>query len=171
MSRGVTLLLFTLCLCSFASASVIEELDLQKLADTSDIIAIARVVNSQTVLENGQPWTIATAVLENQLKGERQSSVQIRIPGGYQKIGNRTLVTQIDGVPLPNINERAVVFLSGKDKSRLAFNGLRQGYWKIDVDLEGKEIAGKADALQGSGADLNRLVREVQRRVRERKHP
>ena len=92
MSRGAGVILIAFFLASFATASSVEKLDLQTLTASSDLIGIARVVNAQTVLENGQPWMITTVLMETQLKGARQSSVQIRIPGGYRKIGNRTLI-------------------------------------------------------------------------------
>jgi hypothetical protein len=168
MGRGRALILFFL-ITAICSASVVEKLSVQGLSQKSDLIGIGRVVKMETILESGEPWTITTVTLEKQLKGQRESTVQIRLPGGYQKVGNRTLVTQVEGVPLPNVNERAVIFLSGKEKSNLALTGLGQGYWKIDIDSEGKEVARKSDSRDGARMNLERLVSEVQRTVRDSK--
>jgi|GEM_PF-2548700 len=168
-SRGPALFVFFFCLVSFANGTVEERLNLHLLAQKSDLIAIGRVVKLETVVESGEPWTLATVSLEKQMKGAHESVVQIRLPGGLQKIGNRILVTQVEGVPLPNVNERAVVFLSGKDKTQLALTGLGQGYWKIDIDQEGKEVARKSEGQDGSRIHLDSLVLEVQRVVRDLK--
>jgi hypothetical protein len=168
MSRGLLLLLFVFSIATITSGTVLEKLSLQGLSQKADLIAIGRVVKLETVVESGEPWTITTVTLEKQLKGDRQSTVQIRLPGGYQRIGNRTLVTEVEGVPLPNVNERAVVFLSGREKSNLALTGLGQGYWKIDIDREGKEVAKKTGAQEGR-MKLDSMILEVQRVVRESK--
>jgi hypothetical protein len=168
MRRGISLFLFIFSIAAIGSGTVLEKLNLEGLSQKADLIAIGRVVKLETVVENGEPWTITTVTLEKQLKGDRQSTVQIRLPGGYQRIGNRTLVTEVEGVPLPNVNERAVVFLSGREKSKLALTGLGQGYWKIDIDQEGKEVARKSGQSEGR-IRLDSMILEVQRVVRESK--
>ena len=89
MSRGPLLFLFVFSIVSITSGTVLEKLSLQGLSQKADLIAIGRVVKLETVVESGESWTITTVTLEKQLKGERQSTVQIRLPGGYQRIGNR----------------------------------------------------------------------------------
>ena len=169
MRRGLFLFVVFSSLVTLASGTSVERLNLRLLAQKSDLIAIGRVVKLETVIENGEPWTLATVTLEKQMKGLRQSVVEVRLPGGFQKIGNRTLVTQVEGVPLPGVNERAVVFVSGQDKKRQALTGLGQGYWKIEIDQEGKEVAGKSEGQRTSRAHLDSIVMEIQRVVRDLK--
>ncbi len=164
---GRIFFLLIMSISIYSGAAVTEKLNVQGLSRKSDVIAIGRIVQVQMVVENGRAWSIVTLTPEKQMKGERLSTVEFRLPGGQQKIGNRTLVTQVEGVPLPGINERAIVFLGGQDRRKLSLTGLGRGYWRVGI-LDGKEVATATGTPDSTPVQLDQMILEIERTVREK---
>ena len=104
-----------------------------------------RTCNTET--HDGQAWTIITLQIEKTLKGDSNSSIQFRIPGGMQSIDGRTLVTRVDGIPEIKNGERAIFFLESMPPAYPGLFGWSQGFYRI-VEKNGQEYAVRSDGLQ-----------------------
>src|SRR5688500_16297975 len=105
MKRCVASLMLILCFLPCAESVVGRKLSLSSLAKSRDLVGIGRVLDLRSFFADGQIWPLATVVLEESIKGEKKSSVRLRLPGGQQKINGRTRVTRVEGTPVLNLNE------------------------------------------------------------------
>jgi len=160
-----TFLVLVVCLSTIASGAVIERLNIASLSEKADVVGLGRVVNLQTSVENGEPWTIVTVTIERALKGSKGSTVKFRIPGGQQVVNGRTLITKVEGTPDLNVNQRAVFFIDGRTENEYALTGLGQGFWRVETK-QGKEVATPSADPEAPGIPLNRLIGEIEKSVR-----
>jgi hypothetical protein len=137
LKKKTILLILIACI---ASASTIRKFTDEELRTKATSVVLARVAKVQYETHGGQPWTIVTLQIEKRLKGDSNSSIQFRIPGGMQSVDGRTLVTRVDGVPHLNNHERGIFFLESSPPSYPGLVGWNQGFYRI-VEKNGQEYA------------------------------
>ena len=141
-----TTILLILIAC-IASASTIRKFTDEELRTKATSVVLARVAKVQYETHGGEPWTIVTLQIEKTLKGDSNSSIQFRVPGGMQSIDGRTLVTRVDGVPDIKNRERGIFFLESLPPAYPGLYGWSQGFYRI-VEKNGKEYAVRSDGTK-----------------------
>jgi hypothetical protein len=142
----ITAILLILIGC-IASASTFRKFTDEELRTKATSVVLARVAKVQYETHGGQPWTIVTLQIEKTLKGDSNSSIQFRIPGGMQSIDGRTLVTRMDGVPEIKNRERGIFFLESLPPAYPGLFGWNQGFYRI-VERGGQEYAVRSDGTK-----------------------
>jgi len=134
-------------IASIASATTIKKFTDEELRSKASSVVLARVAKVQYETHSGQAWTIVTLQIEKTLKGDSNSFIQFRIPGGMQSVDGRTLVTRVDGVPDIKNRERGVFFLESLPPAYPGLYGWDQGFYRI-VEKNGQEYAVRSDGTQ-----------------------
>jgi len=142
----VTLLVLALVAC-VASASTIKRFTDEELRTKATSVVLARVAKVQYETHGSEAWTIVTLQIEKTLKGDSNSSIQFRIPGGMQSVDGRTLVTRVDGVPEIKNRERGIFFLESQPPAYPGLYGWNQGFYRI-VEKNGQEFAVRSDGTK-----------------------
>lgn len=152
-----------------AQATVATSVSQSDVSREADVIAVGRVVNLETVVQNGDPWTIATVVPEQSVKGKPPSQIRIRIPGGQHTVNGRILITAVEGAPVLNINEKAVFFVNGNEGTDVYdFTGLNHGYWRVE-NRSGQEVAVPSASSAAPAVPLDRFLSDVRESMKEAK--
>jgi hypothetical protein len=167
--RFILSLVLIFTLWGSAQATVATSLAPSSVAREADVIAVGRVVNLETVVQNGDPWTIATVVSEQSVKGKPSSQIRIRIPGGQHMVNGRTLITAVEGAPVLNINQKAVFFVnSNEDTDVYDFTGLNHGYWRVE-NRSGQEVAIPSANEAAPAVPLDRFMNDIREAMKEAK--
>ncbi|MCI0414242.1 hypothetical protein L0222_15795 [bacterium] len=140
-------ILVLVLIAAVASATTIKRFTDEELRTGANSVVLAQVAKVQYETQNGNVWTIVTLQVERNLKGNSNSSVQFRIPGGQQSIDGRTLVTRVDGVPEMRNNERGVFFLESLPPAYPSLYGWNQGFYRI-VRKNDQEYAVRSDGTK-----------------------
>ncbi len=156
----ITILVLIL-IAALASATTIKKFTDEELRTKANSVVVARVANMQYETHGGEAWTIITLQIEKTLKGDSNSSIQFRIPGGMQSIDGRTLVTRVDGVPEIKNRERAIFFLESMPPAYSGLFGWSQGLYRI-VEKNGQEYAIRSDGMQ-EPKSMEEFVRDFQK--------
>lgn len=160
-------LLFTLL--GSAHGTVATNASPSSVAREADVIAVGRVVNLETIVQNGDPWTIATIVPEQSVKGKSSTQIRIRIPGGQHMVNGRTMITAVEDAPVLNINQKAVFFVnSNEDTDVYDFTGLNHGYWRVE-NRSGQEVAVPSANDAAPAVPLDRFMSDIREAMKEAK--
>ncbi|RAL21676.1 hypothetical protein DL240_12535 [Lujinxingia litoralis] len=113
---------------STAWATTLERLDLQELVVNSDAVVIGQVTRIETELdERGRVHSIIEVRVDESLKGAPGQTVTIRQLGGvHGDIG-----TRVAGMPRLNVDDQAMLFLSGDVHQAVAVTGMAQGFFRL----------------------------------------
>ena len=124
----VALTTMALALTSSAApaAGLLARVSLETLQTTSDVVAIATVVSSQSVFLGGTIQTSTTLAVQRSFKGPGGATLTILTPGGTY--GNVNLIVR--GTPSFTAHEEVLVFLYA-DAAGLHPTGMFQGVWRI----------------------------------------
>lgn len=167
MKRTLALLLLA-ALGSFAYATVTGNLSPSSLAKNADAITVGRVINLVPLVENGNPWMIATVVTEQTLKGKVAFQIRVRIPGGQHTVHGRTLVTAVEDAPALNTNEKALLFINNTETDLYDLTGLNHGYWRIGTQ-QGRETIIPSVNPSASPVPLDRFLNDIRQALKEEK--
>jgi hypothetical protein len=154
--RSVVLGLASLLLPSLAAASLVQAIDLTEMTSQSDRIVVAQVLSAQSEWDSSHQ-TIQTRFeiqVEEVWKGSPAERVVIVQPGGT--VGDMEM--RVHGMPNFSVGEKAVLFLAGRNASRVV--GMSQGKRSLRWDGMGKRWM--ADAAESSAL----VRRDYQGRLR-----
>jgi hypothetical protein len=161
-------LLIAVLFCGPSEAVVEKAMTRNSMAREADTVVVGRVVGLQSIIENGQAWTIATVSCERSLKGKATATIEVRIPGGERKIGGRTLVTRVEDSPVLNINQKTLLFLNRDEDNHHHLTGLKHGCLRVE-SRNGIEVVEPLDPDETTEAvPLDLFLREIGAGLKER---
>ncbi|RDV38905.1 hypothetical protein DV096_08925 [Bradymonadaceae bacterium TMQ3] len=116
-------------LAANATAATLPRMDLEELVVRSDAVVVAQVETITTELDaRGRVVSTITLTVRETLKGPAQRTVAIRQLGGY----HGDVGTRVPGMPVFQIADRGVLFLSGNVAQHPAsVTGLAQGFFRV----------------------------------------
>ena len=104
-------------------------LDLPQLIVKSNLVVQARLTDKSSIRWNGHVWTKLIFSVDNFLKGDGPSTIQVMQPGG--RIGNQ--ITAVAGTRVFNINNSYCLFLwAANNQDAWQIIGLSQGTFKVN---------------------------------------
>lgn len=138
-----TAIIGVIALLQFGHATTMVQMDVRSLTGHSNLIAIGRIAELNTVQLEHQTWTVATVYVERALKGKPANVIYFQVPGGTRTVNGRTFVTVVDGIPQINPQQKVVLFLNGKAPQYYELTGWEQGYWHIQ-NQNGQEVVSRS---------------------------
>ncbi|RVU44139.1 hypothetical protein EA187_11360 [Lujinxingia sediminis] len=116
-------------LAANATAATLPRMDLEELVVRSDAVVVAQVETITTELDaRGRVVSTITLTVRETLKGPARRTVAIRQLGGY----HGDVGTRVPGMPVFQIADRGVLFLSGNVAQHPAsVTGLAQGFFRV----------------------------------------
>ena len=127
--RGLLFIFMTTFLIGQLSwATSMISLDLPDLIIKSKMIVQAKLINKESLMWNGHIWTRLTFNIDDFLKGDGPSQVDVMQPGG--QLGN--YVTSVAGTLSYELGKNYCLFLSSSnDNDKWQIIGLSQGTFKV----------------------------------------
>lgn len=157
------LIILLLGLSLQAEGTVFRRFNLAGLVQTADAVVVGQVADIRYGQDESGVYTILHFRVERPLKGQFSGGVYLRVPGGVLQRDGRTLVTSVDGLPVPSRSDRAVLFLSGRPPGNFFLVGMEQGYRPISA------ASGSEDTvvdLAGNRLHLQEFLRQIETAVR-----
>lgn len=126
-------------------ATTVRRVDVAEQVDEADLIFRGRMVGRETVVSaNGRtPYTLATFVVDEVLKGETESiEITLRLLGGEME----DEVVVVHGMPTFEIDERVVLFVKDSGRAFCPIVGWGQGKLRMlpDPDTGEELLVGEA---------------------------
>jgi len=154
-ARGATLLIAGLGVLAApgqASATLVRELSVAKMAQTSDAVARGTVVSQRAVRSGKMIVTLSTVAVSDCWAGECEKTITVRQLGG-ELDGVGMLVA---GVARLEVGDDVILFLGARGAKQMAPIGMAQGVFRV---IEGTDTAVRS--LHGMGlVDPRGAVRE-----------
>ena len=127
--RGFLFIFITTFLIGQLSwATSLVSLDLPDLIIKSKMIVQAKLINKESLMWHGHIWTKLTFSIDDFLKGDGPSQVDVMQPGG--QVGNH--VTSVAGTLSYDLGKNYCLFLwSSNDEDKWQIIGLSQGTFKV----------------------------------------
>ncbi|MFC2172018.1 hypothetical protein ACFLU6_05225 [Acidobacteriota bacterium] len=155
MKKPMVFALMALCIAGLVapvSATVVENMSLERMIDYSKIIVTGKVVSKEIRWDNdrGEVYTYYKLAIDNPVKGSNQPSdiVTLRIIGG--EWGN--LLSYVAGTPKFRTGEEVLLFLDELTPGNFAPVGWQMGYYMIERDDEtGTILARRSSISNGVG--------------------
>ena len=133
-----------------SAGSLVLAMELPEIAAASDAIVVAEVLSSRAEFEENRQ-AIRTEIhlrVQESWKGQflgKTRTIKVLQPGGV--VGD--LEMRVHGLPTFSVNEKAVLFLTARDKAHAEFGfiltGLGQGKRRLFADARGEWMAAPAD--------------------------
>ncbi|GEM_PF-6939479 len=138
----------------------------EEMAASSDLVAVASVVGlePQGVLvvdedPNPSEWTLIRFEVEEVLAGEPVDEVSVMWETyGTDGEGRRVLEFTLDGVPLPDVGDRYVLFLKAESESRAAVFGGRSSHALVASSGMMAIVDGKVASEYRGGSPVGRAL-------------
>ncbi len=129
--RGLFILLLpALLFLPGLRATTLARLSLDQLAAGSDAVARVRCASTQSLWEYGTIWTVTTARVVENVKGNLPAQIALRLPGG--RVGH--LTASVEGTPKFQPGDEAFVFLKRTPAGRFTVAGWVEGTFRISRD-------------------------------------
>jgi hypothetical protein len=145
---------------SSAQATMLEQMDTQRLTEKATGIHVGEVVDRQTARDpqSGMIYTFVTMRVNQTLKGSPTETVTLRVPGGqYQDYG-----MVVHGVASFRQGERALVFVRSDSEKFQSVVGMSQGKFRIVRSL----LNGEEQALFQAPKNVEFFSRTPQGQIR-----
>ena len=105
---------------------------IEAMSDRSEAVVAGEVLALRTEVRDGSPWTVATVLVEEELRGDPGPMVDVAWPGG--RIGDVELV--VAGSPALVVGQETVVFVG--DSGRVV--GLSQGVLHLEDGVAWRDL-------------------------------
>ncbi|MFI5398340.1 MAG: matrixin family metalloprotease [Candidatus Binatia bacterium] len=134
----------------------------EDLARSSAVIALGQVQAISTTADSAEHVeTLIRIAVEEQVKGARQRTVTMAVPGGSAAQVRRVVY----GAPQFNLGERVLVFLRQRSDGTLTPNGLAMGKYtivhRVTGDVARRQIKGEGTAVMAYDKTTGELAQGV----------
>ena len=109
------------------SATTIERMSLQKMAQSAPVIVRAQCKGNSVVRDAGEVWTLSSFAVEETWRGETTPQITVRLLGG--RMGDIT--AHVSGVPRFQPGEDVVLFLEPTKRGDFSVVSWEQGTFRI----------------------------------------
>jgi hypothetical protein len=125
-----------------ANATTALRLSNEAMAVNADVIVIGTAIDLQTVWEGRTLVTRVTLKVNDRIKGDVGSTVDIALPGGIDANRRVKVAMVYAGAPHIGVGEDVFVFLSrdAAVQSGLTVVGFSQGKFSIGTDADGRAV-------------------------------
>jgi hypothetical protein len=145
MSKWIRVFTVAACVAALpgpAFATTAVRLSNEAMAVGADVIAIGTAIDVQTVWEGRTLVTRVTLKVNDRLKGDVGSTVDVALPGGIDANRRIPISMVYAGAPHIALGEEVFVFLSRDEgvQGGLTVLGFSQGKFSIGRDADGRAI-------------------------------
>lgn len=116
-----------------ASATTLESLSFEDMAQTADACVIATAVSSSVERRNGQIFTVTTFEVDETAFGDAPSSLSIAMPGGRMDSGSAKMMAVDSGAIRFSPNSKQMMFLENVNGA-YSISGFTQGAYSVNGD-------------------------------------
>jgi len=151
-----------------ASATVIQQLTIEEMADRADAIVLGRHLESKSMWVGRMLVTRVTVAVSELLKGEAQSMVTVEILGGVDRNRKVPIAMTVPGAPRIHSGEDVILFLSriaapaGAGEYEIV--GFSQGKLSVVEDAQGRQVIATG-AAPGAPKPLAEVKAQIQRQL------
>lgn len=130
-----------------------------ELSLRSEHVVVGEVQGMWVEIRNGMPWTVASVVVDDTLRGDELPVVQVTWPGG--RVGEVELV--VAGTPKAHIGEQGVFFIAEQGRAV----GMVQGVFLMDEDQNlSRDLSAVSFNRGGETVSDTMSLEEIRRQVR-----
>jgi len=161
MTRTVTASLLTIVVAGGSLlATEIVPLDFREAIASATLIVRGHITDVRAIAEPAGVSSVATVAVDEVLKGQADTFISVRVPGGT--IGRYRYV--LVGAPTLTVNEQAVFLLKRGTDNALRPVGLSQGIYEIRTPAAGAMPVVAPPAVAPQTAAVGQIVRGDPRR-------
>ena len=160
MRALIIALLTVLSLSSSAAQATTykKALNIEEMSQRSGQILMGSVANMWTEKSNGDIWTVASVMVEDNVRGANGNFVEVRWMGG-ESDGIQQVVA---GAPSASIGDRVMVFVRPNGN----IVGMAQGLFQVDEDGNATRDLHDLDFMQAGELRSQYSVNEILNRAR-----
>jgi hypothetical protein len=114
-----------------AVATTLARMSIEQMSQRAEVIVRARCLESATVWDAGEVWTLTSFEVEEVWRGPATARITVRLLGG--RVGD--LTSSVAGVPRFRPGEEVVLFLEATQRGDLSVVSWEQGTFRIRRDL------------------------------------